>query len=331
MRRLVYLCVWLALPCWASNASGDEIGSPRKWASRDGRFSVTATLAAFTPDGLQLKTETGRSVVVPLKKLSADDQEFARAEFVKQDSRPSLGFTSLTMAEARQLFKQSGAPPPSFRYGACVTAVVDGSPADIAGIRALDVITHVGEHSVRDPQGVFDAAMTLTVGEKYPLKLRRPQQQNRKITWTVEEVTASPVTAETVGRLVTRQQQAEAKKCPLEIVGHRLRDNSIGLPELSLRLNNIRDSAAVAYVIEADCYNNFGDKVRSLGQGSHTYRGIGQTTIAGNDSEVATWQLSLYDTTTKAVVRIVRVKLRNGVEWNDEDGAAASVVVKMAE
>lgn len=62
---------------------------------------------------------------------------------------------------------------------------------------------------------------------------------------------------------------------------------------------------------------------RSCGQGNcihlHVHR-----------SEWAKWQLSLYDTATKTIVRVVRVKLSSGLEWNPDADTIKGVSVEMA-
>ena len=51
---------------------------PRVWKSKDGKFSVTATLISFDGVKAQLKKEDGKTIAVPLDVLSAEDQQFLR-------------------------------------------------------------------------------------------------------------------------------------------------------------------------------------------------------------------------------------------------------------
>jgi Thioredoxin-like/SLA1 homology domain 1, SHD1 len=48
----------------------------RVWKSKDGKFSVTATLVSFDGKAAQLRTSDGKTVAVPLDALSPEDQRF---------------------------------------------------------------------------------------------------------------------------------------------------------------------------------------------------------------------------------------------------------------
>lgn len=61
-----------------SQLQPQEPVEPRVWKSKDGKFSVTATLISFDGVKAQLKKEDGKTIAVPLDVLSAVDQQFLR-------------------------------------------------------------------------------------------------------------------------------------------------------------------------------------------------------------------------------------------------------------
>ncbi len=52
--------------------------APRKWASADGKFSVTASYVSATTTAVTLKRSSGKTIVVPLKKLSRADRDWVK-------------------------------------------------------------------------------------------------------------------------------------------------------------------------------------------------------------------------------------------------------------
>jgi SLA1 homology domain 1, SHD1 len=68
----------------SSGPVAKEVAAARLWKSSTGQFSVTATLVSFDGKVVQLKTAEGRTINVPLEKLSAEDQEFLRGQAEKK-------------------------------------------------------------------------------------------------------------------------------------------------------------------------------------------------------------------------------------------------------
>lgn len=316
--------------------SKSEDGKPNKsemrsWVSRDGKFTVRARFLQFTPQGLRLETEDGRTIHVPTSKLSTDDQQYAREAYSNSYDRPTMGFAFGYLRDLRTLFKEHKITPAATQSGVVVLKVVQGGPAHTAGMKRMDVVTHIDDTLIADPNHLAGMIMEMEEGHPYAVRLRRPTVRGEKIVWSSESLMVTPIRRAQLRKFEEAEDRAKAKECPLKITGGALKRNIIGTPELSLELKNVLHSNVLAYEIEAECYNRFGDEVRSLGQGSHIYRGIGQTTISTRGTKVATWQLSVHDTTTKVVARVVRVKLENGMEWNAEKENTENVVIEMKE
>lgn len=61
--------------------------------------------------------------------------------------------------------------------GVLISEVVRGSPADKAGIRAGDILTHVGDNSLTDSNNMLETISALTPGKVVVLKLLRNQTE----------------------------------------------------------------------------------------------------------------------------------------------------------
>jgi hypothetical protein len=100
---------------------------------------------------------------------------------------------------------------------------------------------------------------------------------------------------------------------PLLIVSAELEDNQIGVPEVTIGVGNLSDRTIEAFEVEIECWNAFDEPVKS--GGDNIVRGTYQKPIPRGDAAVATWMLSLHDTTTRVSVRITRVKPIEGSVW----------------
>jgi hypothetical protein len=306
----------------ASNA-----GEPRTWTSKDGQFTLEAELIGFGAKGVKLKKKDGSIVNVLPNDLSEQDRKFARTEFKKNRDRPSFGFTHVNLNKFKTAVKDKDLTLPSSRIGVVVVEVIENSPASIAGLQTADIITHINDQPVTDVDRFTDIAITLEVGQNCEIKYCRPKEDGKKVTWPSSTCTVTLGAASELEKSIEDRKLAEAKKCPLEITSGNIVDNIIGVPDLAIELTNVSSYDVVAYVVEAECFNSFDDPVRRPGS-NNIFRGIGQSTIERRTSDAAKWQLSLQDTTTRAVVRVVRVKLANGDEWNEDPDNKVSVTVR---
>ena len=74
--RLLFLLLILIVPCVAAQEKKSPL---RTWTSDIGT-KIEAELVSLADGEVTLKTKTGRTLKVPLKKLSKADQEFAAAK-----------------------------------------------------------------------------------------------------------------------------------------------------------------------------------------------------------------------------------------------------------
>jgi hypothetical protein len=216
---------------------------------------------------------------------------------------------------------------PATRVGVFVVKVIDGSPAELAGIKFADVITHIDNTPVNDADRFTEILMTLSIGQDCEIKYCRLKEEGDKVTWPSSKCRMTLGSAVDIEKAIAETEEANAKKCPLEITAGGIIDNIIGTPELTIKLTNHTKYDVEAYVIEAECFNKFDDPVRRPGSDTNLFRGIGQDTIRSGESDAAKWNLTLQETTSRAVVRIVRVKLSNGDEWNEDKDSNPSVTV----
>jgi hypothetical protein len=113
------------------------------------------------------------------------------------------------------------------------------------------------------------------------------------------------------------QSIKEANTPPVAIVSSYISHNSIGTPELNVTVQNTGDKEIDAFKIQAICYNSFGEKT---GNNSGVFNGIAQNkTIKPNNGSNMyspfTWNLALYENTTKADVTITEVHFTDGTTW----------------
>lgn len=99
--------------------------------------------------------------------------------------------------------------------------------------------------------------------------------------------------------------------------------NSIGTPELRLSVENVSNKDIVAFEFTAKLYDSFDRPVYRVGTKNNTFKGIVQELISSGEESwedpwgFFTWNLVLYDNTTKAKnIIITKVKYKDGSEWN---------------
>ncbi len=104
------------------------------------------------------------------------DEAFRKAvETLKQGRLPTFGFLGVQPDHLSLADRQQG------KFGAQVLRVVPGTPADRAGIREDDIITHVNGEKVYDKNTLFrelsrlpaETRVTLTLDRRDPLLKRR--------------------------------------------------------------------------------------------------------------------------------------------------------------
>lgn len=342
-QRVVLALLFASLSALACAQEADEM---RWWTSADGNFRIKAKLVGFDPQGIKMLTDSDKTIYVPVGKLSKEGQVFARSAYMRNDDRPSLGCSVVDVKKAKQAVKDDAKSVKLMpAQGLVVVKTSAGGAADVAKIAPLDVITQINGKYVNDEDSFINVMMALEVATDYEIKLVRIDLDGG--TRAFKTVTIRLATAATSRDLALAQEKVETaekeakqvrdakmaklaeKQSPLEITHGGLGKNVIGTPEINVRLKNNRKSDAVAYEIEAQCFNNFGEKVGQFGRGSNVFGGIGQTTIKAGEDQVCTWSLTLRDTTTKVIVKVTRVKLKDGTEWKVDSSNASPVTLEM--
>src|SRR3989442_12728880 len=82
--RLSVSCGIVVLPLVLLLVATGSIAETRPWSSASGAYKTEAELVQLKDDGtVVLKTKAGKTVEVPLSKLSAADQAYARSQSAK--------------------------------------------------------------------------------------------------------------------------------------------------------------------------------------------------------------------------------------------------------
>lgn len=235
--------------------------------------------------------------------------------------RPGFGALAVNLSAAKEAFAKAKSRPP-VGSGVVVLEVTPGSPAESARLKPLDIITKIGETNVRNFEDYQAAVAGLKIGEQARVWYRRHVPAGSRLKWDAQQTTVTPISAADLAHL-------RKTACPLELMGGSIRTNVINLPDARIQLRNRTSQRILAYSVEMECFNSYGEPVRDFAGGSNVFRGVSQDVVEPYGEDTATWQLSLHATTSSARVRIMRVKLEDGTEWRPEKGKEPSLSVKL--
>jgi hypothetical protein len=150
--------------------------------------------------------------------------------------------------------------------------------------------------------------------EEQRLKDQREEQRQERIN----------ASRERNGRL-RDQELAEMRKVgPMFIDSAVVATNEIGLPEVNFAATNTSGVAVEGFELEIKCLNSFDEPVVSMVGKDTVTASVGRRVAPGGQSH-GSIQLSLHRTTSKAVVRVTRVKLANGDVWSQTAEEAAKI------
>jgi hypothetical protein len=111
-----------------------------------------------------------------------------------------------------------------------------------------------------------------------------------------------------------QDEKVMAAAGPVSIRGMGINTNVIGLPELTLDVQNNTNTTVEAIEFEADCFNKFDEPVIGLASGNR-FSSHWKYAIPPGGRKQMSAQMSLFRTTAKADVWISRVKLGSGEVW----------------
>lgn len=121
---------------------------------------------------------------------------------------------------------------------------------------------------------------------------------------------------------VDRRKKELAAAGPVSILGIGINTNVIGLPEITVEVQNNTESTVDALEFDADCFNKFNEPVTKIG-GDNRFSAHWKYAIPPGGKKQISAQMSLQRATAKADVWISRVRLGNGEVWTQTKEQAA--------
>lgn len=317
------------------------VAEVREWRDTTGRFAVRAELIEFNGTTAKLKKTDGRTIEVPVERLSDEDRDFLKSWDVtrkasaqtseKHDAEKDRGeeaWIGVSVVPLETENKKRAMAYPT-EDGVIVSTVTPNGPAEHAGIRSLDIITKVAGKPVAGISAFEEALRRMSPGESYQIELYHreappyPHDKPGNIVWHEATVSVIPVK-----RQAFEKQLAEA--CPLELVSVGLKRNIIGVPEVTVTVKNVAKKDVVAYTLDVECRDRFDEPVAGFGWlRDNVFGCISQDTVRPAATDRGTWMLSGHDNTTHVKVAITRVKVADGTEWRIKEGNEASLSAEM--
>ncbi|MCO5548157.1 hypothetical protein L7F22_001615 [Adiantum nelumboides] len=146
----------------------------------DGEVIGINTMKAYAADGVSFAIPIDTAI-----KVMEQLQKHGRV------IRPWLGMKMHELNEhVLSQLKEQDATFPDIVEGVLVPQVIPGSPAERAGLRAGDVITHFDGSPISKASQIVDK-LGDKVGESFKIVVRRPHNQQVTLTVTAEEARAN--------------------------------------------------------------------------------------------------------------------------------------------
>ena len=117
----------------------------------------------------------------------------AAAEPADKFSKPSVGMLLTPLGEAPPQVTDQKLRWPT-RRGLLVASVVEGTPASKAGIKAIDIVTHIDGAVVDSPEALAAALDKLEVGKPAQVKYQKVSEAKGRVRWRSAMVTLTPAT-----------------------------------------------------------------------------------------------------------------------------------------
>lgn len=103
---------------------------------------------------------------------------------------------------------------------------------------------------------------------------------------------------------------------PLKVTGTLVDYDSIGTPEVSIRVWNLTEKRIIAFETTITGYDGYDRVVRNSISGESTFKGIAQDfVLESGESGVLTWDMYFHDNTIKINPKITSVRYSDGTVW----------------
>lgn len=308
--------------------------SERQWKSASGDHTITATMLSIDGASIKLQKNNGNEVIVPLFKLSRDDQTYVHNIYRESPDRAVFGVHVAEIDKIKKLLsaKDNFKTDQSLRKmittmpmkGVYIPEISKNLPGN--KMEVGDIIISINDQTITDLIDYFNFMMSVKPGDVLSIKVRKPVFSGDNFEWKFAERTAVQTVRFGDLKIIEAEQQAIVdKQSKLEIIGGSITHGRI-TTNLAVVVKNNRNVLVKAFTVDVDFYDNFDDRVVGLG-GTKTFRGINQREIKALDKGLSEWDVHWYDTATKAIVRVTRVKWDDGEEWQaDSDNVKEFVV-----
>lgn len=234
-----------------------------------------------------------------------------------QATRPGgLGFLMAAQSkeQLQDFCKEEDVPPPTKGYDKTyiVCELFPDSPAAAAGLQLKDAIVKIGGVEVSTPEKLSRAIGQVVAGEPTDVLVRRIKTAGKGRKWETVKISIVPVERTKVD---TAMDERERSIPPVRVLATGIHPNAIGIPEISVEVQNTKPLSVEAFEIDVECFDKFDEPVSWPGKGN-VFRGISQTTLPPKETKRTSWQLSLHRNTTRAKLWVSRVKLSDGTVWS---------------
>lgn len=129
----------------------------------------------------------------------------------------------------------------------------------------------------------------------------------------------------------TAATKKEAEKPPVTLDSVIVKTDSIGQPQVDLRMTNHSGKTIDAYKVHIYAYDNYGTQLSQFGFGDGYFSGISQDTVADGQSTPSGryWTLSGFDNGRKFTVRLMSIHFSDGTQWTTEAGQKVTIDGKL--
>lgn len=115
---------------------------------------------------------------------------------------------------------------------------------------------------------------------------------------------------------ILKDELIKNKYRPLKVNGTLVEYDSIGTPEVSIKVWNLTEKRIIAFETTITGYDGYDRVVRNSISGESTFKGIAQDfVLESGESGVFTWDMYFHDNTIKIIPKITSVRYSDGTVW----------------